>query len=149
MKELRINEPFEQLINREAYEYFKKNKRKVSRNLDEWKKWHSIIKGLFFAAECIAKQTNQGIYIKGIGYFAFVRLFTKKGKRKTMLTRGLPRHVYLRKFYPDSPALKNWMLSEELTTTKKLLLNFEAVEHFKNQNRGKNIYKRNRSRVRR
>ena len=140
----------EDLITREAYTYFKKNKLFNDITTDDFFKWSGVVKGLIKSMEVLNYNSRCGIYLRGVGYFASVPLSVRQGERISLVRRRPEKIEYIRKFFPDDPKMEGWLLDEVFKSTEVYNLKLTEVEFYKNQTRdadyiNKRNYRRSRS----
>jgi len=107
-KELNFLKPFEKdILGRESYEYFKKNKRFNSKQTDDYYKWKRILTSFIIYFRDILIFSNKGFYIKGIGYFYFepIKYSYKKVLKFKKVKDGV---IHTLKFIPDLENLSDW-----------------------------------------
>ena len=139
----------EEIVTREAYAYFKENKKFNHKSFDDFFKWRNIIGGLIKATAILNFNSKAGVYIKGIGYFASVPICIREGARMSLVRTRPSKIQYLRKFYPDDPLMEDWTLDEVFNSLEHYEVRLSEVEFYKKQNtNAKYINKRANSRSR-
>lgn len=57
------------LTTREAYDYYRKNRKKPSETIDQYNYFVKAVKGIFWVIKELMLESEGGIYIDGLGYF--------------------------------------------------------------------------------
>ena len=97
-----VFEEFRSLVDRDAYEFYKQNRRRVSPGINEYNLYKKTVRGLFAELARMLSSAQGGIYIAGLGYFCYVVSPTKRKKRKGSLMQRLKKkYVYTPYFFPD------------------------------------------------
>lgn len=125
----------EDIINRDAYEYFKKNKKFKHESTDDFFKWQRVIKGLVKYLTILNYKSNSGVYLKDVGYFACVPISKKEGIRMSLVRRRPDKIYMIRKFYPDNPKADKWFMDEVVKDVEPKNVKLMEAEFYKNQNR--------------
>lgn len=92
---------------KEAYEYFKKNRKFTIKAIDQYNYYRKAIEGIFMTLTDMIEDSQGGVYLEGIGYFCFVIYPTKmkkKGKRlenESLFKRVKKENTYFLYFFPD------------------------------------------------
>ena len=101
----------EELMSREFYEFYKKERKKVALAIDQYNYFVKAVNGLLLMIIRTAVYTKGGVHIKGLGYFCHVR--TKRKRRdpieKNPLIKFKKKYRYKLHFIPDED-LKEWYL---------------------------------------
>jgi len=105
------------ITSREAYEYFRKNRKFNIKAIDQYNYYKKAVEGLFFTIREILSESQGGVYIEGLGYFCFViypKKMKKKGKKlqNESLFRSIrKKNTYFLYFFPDLE-LEGYILTE-------------------------------------
>lgn len=122
------------LTDRDAYEYYKKHRRKKSKGIDEYGKYKRLVGRVFKEIRKGLREDSEGVYINRIGYFCPVKVRSIKKKNSLLLKRD----IYKLFFFPDEH-FKNLTIEDaynstinfELNSTKlKYKPNFKLVESY-------------------
>lgn len=85
------------LLDREAYDYYRKNRRRPSKAIDDYQKYHRAVARLFMIiADGIAEE-EEGVYVPRLGYFTNI----PKGKKRKRNSLTLKTTNYKVCFFPD------------------------------------------------
>jgi len=134
-KEHNLLKPFEKdVLGRESYEFFKKNKKFNSIQTDDYYKWKRILTSFLMYFKQMLIFSNKGFYIRDVGYFYFepvgerhVRVM--RFKKVKLSTR------YKLVFIPDVKSLSKWQPEDFYINTNDIkICDLEAVEFLKSQN---------------
>ena len=80
----------EQLVSREFYEYYRKNRIRVSKGLNKYQSFERYVRGMFEdIKKCIIKN-RAGVYLRGIGYFGFEIRETHYSKKDNFFSKLKP-----------------------------------------------------------
>jgi len=100
-----------QVINRDSYNLYKQKRRKVAKEIDQYKLFEKAISGILSCLMQMIKESENGVYIKGLGYFFHNKSDKKvKGKKETFFKRIKKRYIYQADFYPDD-SLEGWYVT--------------------------------------
>lgn len=72
------------MVDREMYDYYRKNRRTVSKGLNQFMLWEKAIKGVMKLMKKHLIKNEEGIYIEGFGYFYFAPTLERR-KRVSLL----------------------------------------------------------------
>ena len=100
-----------QVINRDSYNLYKQKRRKVAKEIDQYKLFEKAISGILSCLMQMIRESENGVYIKGLGYFFHNKSDKKvKGKKETFFKRIKKRYIYQADFYPDD-SLEGWYVT--------------------------------------
>jgi len=71
-----------QLIDRDMYEYYRKNRKKTAKGIDQYKLWVKAINGFLITMKRLLIENENGVYLEGFGYF----YIEKKCERKRRIS---------------------------------------------------------------
>lgn len=132
-QEINLLKPFEKdILGRESYEYFKKNKKFNSKQIDDYYKWKRILTSFLLYFKELLIVGSKGVYIRDIGYFYFKpkkTVFKEKMKFKKVKVST----VYELEFIPDYPSFKDWKPEFEIVSKEEKTFDLEALEFLKAQ----------------
>jgi hypothetical protein len=126
------------VINREFYNLYKQNRRKTAREIDQYKLFVKAVNGLLITMRDIIEESEGGLHILGIGYFANRK--TNKKRKKVGATGFFKRqkreYSYKLDFFPDKQ-LKDWYITYSQTVSKRerlkrYYLHFDLIESYHN-----------------
>lgn len=148
---------------REAYDYYRDNRRVMAKGIDQYNYWVKAINGIFELLKKMILETQGGVYIEGFGYFCHIRNPEKKVRKRklknSLIRTAKPTKKYIPYFEPDIE-FKGWtmnfMFSKEYmadlkSSTIEYKLNFDlantmrvakdfAIKTFNKKNRGDKPY---------
>lgn len=102
MKELNTSK---ELINREMYDYYRQNRKKVAKGIDQYKLWVKAMNGMLACLKHLICENENGVYIEGFGYFRAEKSTTYR-KRVSILKKE-ERDRYKIKFTADNINIRN------------------------------------------
>ena len=140
LKEHNLLEGFEvDVLGRESYDYFKKNKKFNSKQTDDYYKWRRILTSFLMYFKELLIFSNKGFYIRGIGYFYF-EPYGKTYKR--MRFRKIEKNIrYILKFIPDLQTFSNWQIDNFKMVSEDIkICDLSGVEFLKAQKLNDGIY---------
>lgn len=131
------------ITEREVYDFYRENRKKVAPAINQYNYYVKAVEGMMSILGEMIAQSEGGIYIEGLGYFACLkteRNYTKK--RKSLLAKRLKFTCYLPYFFPDS-SFSEWTMSGTFDSTirvkidhlKKYKLNFDICDSVKESQR--------------
>ena len=56
------------LVDREMYDYYRANRRKVAKGIDQYKLWVKAVHGLMIVLKELVAENENGVYLEGFGY---------------------------------------------------------------------------------
>jgi hypothetical protein len=134
-----------QVINRDLYELYKQKRKKVAKEIDQYKLFEKVVSGIFSCLMQMIKDSENGVYIKGLGYFFHNKSDKKvKGKREPFIKRIKKRYVYHADFYPDD-SLEGWYITYTNNTNynkKEYSVYFDVVKSMMELDTINNVIKR-------
>lgn len=91
------------LLDREAYEFYRQNRRRVSPGINEYNLYKKTVRGLFAELARMISSAQGGVYITDLGYFCYIALPKKKrrGRGSSILQRFEKKAVFTPYFFPD------------------------------------------------
>jgi hypothetical protein len=57
-----------ELIDRDMYDYYRKNRKKVAKEIDQYKLWVKAVNGILCCLKELVRESENGVYIEGFGY---------------------------------------------------------------------------------
>lgn len=93
-----------QLITRECYEYYKENRKKVAKAIDQYNYFVKALNGIMTIARRMATESEGGLYIEGFGYFCHVKIKTRPLRKRvpnSLIRRITYTDIHLPYFEPD------------------------------------------------
>src|SRR6478609_2057950 len=98
------------LVSREVYDFYRENRRKPCKTIDQYNYFVKAVEGLFYVIAQMIEQSEGGVYIRGLGYFCCVK-YKRKKVSKSLLLRGKEVDRYTPYFFPDEP-FKDWRMDK-------------------------------------
>lgn len=86
------------------YEFYRKNRRKVAKGIDQYMLWKKAISGLLIAIKELVEERENGVYIKDFGYLCLEKAGTRRKKISPIKKQILQK--YILSFMFDNPKLK-------------------------------------------
>lgn len=77
-----------QLIDRDMYDYYRDNRKKVAKGIDQYKLWVKAMNGFLETMKRMLIQNENGIYLEGFGYFYIEKKYQRK-KRISLLRKEI------------------------------------------------------------
>lgn len=111
----------EDLICREFYEYYKKNRSKPSKVIDQYNYFVKAVNGVLSLMMNMNAEIQGGLFIRDFGYFCYVKRKEKRRnpQEKSPLKKFIKRDSYSFWFYPED-GYRDWiLLSNFYQETKK------------------------------
>ena len=95
-----------ELIDRDMYDYYRANRKKTAKGIDQYKLWVKAINGLLICLKDLVTSNDNGVHIENFGYIrAEKKLFYRK--RVSILRRETKiRHTI--KFTPFDPRMSRY-----------------------------------------
>lgn len=99
------------LICREFYEYYKSKRKKVAKEIDQYKLFEKAVKGIIRVIKEVVAESTGGLHIKGLGYFCLIKkpLEYRNPLESNPNIRAKKKEAYVFWFYPDEK-YKDWYL---------------------------------------
>lgn len=108
---------FISLKDREFYEYYKKNRKKVCTGIYQYNDFKKAVGSLMTSLSTLIKEKEGGVYIEKLGYFAVFKTPIKT-KKVDLFDTSLKGLIRQHRWYPyffgdiDNPAFKHWTMSK-------------------------------------
>ena len=101
------------LTDRVVYDFYRQNRREVAKGINQYNYFSKAVEGLLFVLQGMIAESEGGVYIEGLGYFACVKNKSKRklSNPKSLLDRGKKYQPYFPYFFPDNE-LSDWTMSE-------------------------------------
>lgn len=121
-----------QLTSRECYEYYKKHRKWNSPTINQYNYFVKALEGFFIIVQKMMIQSEGGVYLRGLGYFACV-LTGKKRKTKFVKTKSLVvktkrPYKYVPYFFPEED-MKKWTMEDTFMPINKDRINASKINH--------------------
>lgn len=101
---------FGELTTREAYDYYRKNRRYISKTVDQYNYFVKAVNGLFETLSAMIVESEGGVYIEGFGYFCVIKRKNKRQRRaKSLLLRKVRIDSYYPYFFPEG-VFQEWTM---------------------------------------
>lgn len=101
MKELSTSK---ELINRDMYDYYRANRKKVAKEIDQYKLWVKAMNGLLIVLKRMVCENENGVYIQGFGYIRAEK--NSKFKKRISILKKEERNRYRILFTADNKAVQ-------------------------------------------
>lgn len=102
---------YKDLSSREAYEYYKQNRKQVSNTIDQYNYFKKAVEGLIRVITEKLIENKNGVCIRDLGYFCMVSTIEEKKTRnpnaKSLLHKYSKRYLYKPIMFPDI-MYENW-----------------------------------------
>jgi len=117
----------ENIVGRNSYAFFKKNKRFTDKKFDEFHKWKIIASGLITMMNALHKKSDGGLYLKDWGYFLYLPKYKVRGRRISLVRRKPDKFLYENSFIPLCDELLPFRVEGEYRTDKILIPKIETL----------------------
>lgn len=67
-----------EIIDREMYDFYRKNRRKVAKGIDQYNYWVKAMAGMIITIKKLMVENENGIYIEGLGYMCMEKVTERK-----------------------------------------------------------------------
>lgn len=105
-----FNSPLE-ITDRKVYDFYRQNRKKVAKGLNQYNLWVKAINGLFLTIRDMAVQSEGGVHVEGLGYFCNI---VRPKKRKLRIKNSLfsiKKTYYIPHLFTDVE-LQDWTMSD-------------------------------------
>lgn len=129
---------YKDISSREAYDFYKKNRKTISKTIDQYNYFRKAVEGIIITLTELFLENEQGVCIKDLGYFCMIRTKNKKRIKNPSSTSILKKYTrrYVYKPYMFSDIMyDNWTM--EHTFSKQLHIKLKQ-----NTNKKYEIHKR-------
>lgn len=102
------------LLDREVYEFYKENRKKVANGLNDYNLFKKAVSGLMLVIRDMMVQGQGGVYIEGLGYFCNVmypKKYKMRGKDIPFFRRIEKQQYFFPYFFPDFE-MTDWTFSD-------------------------------------
>lgn len=116
------------LTSRDCYDFYRANRRSCPKGINQFLLFEKAVEGLFMVMQDMLVQSESGVYITGLGYFANTKVKSKSKKGKSLLLRAKTRYTHLPYFFPDEP-FKDWTMNGTAKTIIKSKLRGSGIKY--------------------
>jgi hypothetical protein len=132
-KELEKNFPdASSLLSREAYDFYRENRKKAATGINEYNLYKKSISGIFNIVGDMMVESEGGVYLEGFGYLCNIAYPNewKAGniKSKSLFQKIKKYQYYFPYFIPDVE-LKEWTMSDAFEDKVKRKLNAQDIKY--------------------
>lgn len=99
----------EKLINREFYDFYRANRKKISKSIDQYNYFVKAINGILEIVYNNILENENGVYLEGLGYFCFLTRGKRRKKRKSVFDKKVINDVKYLYFYPEEQNKKIYL----------------------------------------
>lgn len=118
---------YRSLIDREVYDYYRENRRRQSKTIDQYNYFVKAVEGLFRVISEMIAQSEGGVYIEGLGYFCCIKKVVKN-RSESLTLRGRKKISYVPFFFPDK-AFEDWRMEGTFKFFLKNKIKEAKVKH--------------------
>lgn len=118
---------FRSLVDREVYEYYRENRRRQSKTIDQYNYFIKAVEGLFIVISRMIAESEAGVYIEGFGYFCCIKNI-RKTKPKSLTLRSKYKISYTPFFFPDKE-FQHWRMDGTFKDRLKGRVRNSKIEH--------------------
>jgi hypothetical protein len=79
----------EQLVTRELYDHYRKTRRKVAKEIDQYKLFEKAVKGLLSQIHRMVEEAPGGLYLKDFGYIYVTTKTIRKKEKNGILKKSV------------------------------------------------------------
>ena len=98
---------FRSLLDRDAYEFYRQNRRRCSVGINEYNLYKKTVNGLFAELSRMIPSVQGGVYITDLGYFCYIvnpkKMIGSGKKIGSIISRLKKRTLFTPYFFPDEP----------------------------------------------
>ena len=130
-KELKENFPGAQsLLSREAYEFYRTNRKRAAEGINEYNLYKKAVSGLFTVISDMMVESEGGVYLEGFGYLCNISYPNKwkDGKGKSLFQKIKKYQYYFPYFIPDAET-RGWTMSDSFEDKLERKLNLQDVKY--------------------
>lgn len=131
-KELKQNFTNSQsLISREAYYFYRQNRKKVAVGINDYNLYKKAISGLFNMIGDILTESEGGVYLEGLGYLcmvAYPKEYKSSGKKVSLFQRVKTYQYYFPYLFTDIE-LDGWSMSDSFQTKLERKMNSKDIKY--------------------
>lgn len=117
--ELRTNkvkiDDFISLKDKEFYEYYKKNRKKVSKGIERYTDWSRAVGRILVSIRNLLIESEGGVYVENLGYFAVFKTYRKtdKSRKDGTIDSLIKNYRYYPYFFGETGknCFKNWFMA--------------------------------------
>lgn len=132
-KELQKNFPnYETLTSRKAYDFYRKNRKRCPKGINEFNLYKKAIEGLFTVIKDMMVESEGGVYIDGFGYLCMIAHPNEWKERNTKgksLFQRLKKHQYYFPYFVPDYELREWTLSDAFEDKLIRKANAQDIEY--------------------
>lgn len=116
------------LISRECYDFYRANRRSCPKAINQYNLFVKAVEGLFNVMQEMMTDSEGGIYIQDVGYWANVKVKAPYKKGKSLLLRAKQQYYHVPYFFPDEQ-YKDWTMSGTFKVYIKKRLRDKGVKY--------------------
>lgn len=119
------------LLSREAYEFYKLKRKKVSKGMNDFNLYKKSISGLFNIISNMMVESEGGVYLDGFGYLcnvAYPKEYKATGKKTSLFQRFKKYQYYFPYLIPDIE-LQDWTMSDSFEDKLERKLNAQDIKY--------------------
>lgn len=98
------------LTSRESYDFYRANRKNCPKAINQYNLFVKAVEGIFRMIQMMVIESEAGVYIEGLGYFANVKVKTRKKKFKSLLLKAKTHFTHTPYFFPDG-RFSEWTMS--------------------------------------
>lgn len=127
---------YENIIDRELYEHYKKTRRKVANGANQYKLFVKCVSGLLMTIKELLIENENGVYLENFGYLSIDKKEAKYTKKISILRKILIDTHNIKFQFLDSELNKKYNLEvakrtlDEVDKSRDYKFKKEAVEHY-------------------
>ena len=113
-----------ELVDREFYDFYRKNRRKVAKGINQYNLFEKVADGLLRELKKLTILSEGGVHLKYFGYFCYIKYKNKYNNRfeKNPLKKFKKQNTFHIWFYPEEE-LRDWYLDSSNNTCLNKKLN--------------------------
>lgn len=114
------------LTDRSSYEYYRQNRKAPSKTIDQYNYFVKAVEGVFNVIQDLIINSEEGVYVKDIGYFCAQKKRKKKRVKTSLFKKGFNYSTVT--FIPDEN-LKGWIMEGTVEVQIKNLISEADIDY--------------------
>jgi hypothetical protein len=125
-----------EIIDREMYDYYRQKRKKVAKEIDQYKLWLKAVHGILRTLKEMVAENENGVYLEGFGYI-YIEKFSEYKKRISILKKEIKIRNKVRFELDDENLREKFSFTPDnirywVDNTKDYEPNLEAVKYLIN-----------------
>lgn len=128
-----------EIIGREMYDFYRQKRRKVAKEIDQYKLWVKAVHGILRTLKEMVVENENGVYLEGFGYF-YIEPYLKYRHRVSILKKEIKNRHKIKFELDDDKLNQKYLFTTDrinylIDDKKEYVPNLEAIKYLINVKR--------------